>query len=460
MQQILAITWLTWKAAFRFRLFWVIVALLLICVVGLPLLLKDDGTARGFTQIILTYTLATISTLLGLSTLWLACGTLARDIEECQIQMVAVKPVARWQIWMGKWLGLVTLNASLLAISGAGVFALMQYRAARLPPEQLTALRNEVLVARESARPDDVSGEIQREAERRLQERLRSSPVAQVDLPEVRRQIVELVKAEYQVVPPGFLRMWEIKIPRPEELRTRPLQLRIKFNAANGDTMGTFTGLWQIGVPGQTPVHRLDPMSLAAETFHEFAIPAGLYDETGLLTITFVNANEIALLFPLDEGMEVLFPVGTFGGNFARGLGVIFCWMVLLATLGLTASSFLSFPVASFVSLSALLITLSSGTMASAVAEGTIAGWNAEKGTKGYTPLDELVIPAFKATLGVINLAKSFSPIDFLSTGRSITWGQLGMAITQIILVLGGILAVIGIAVFHRRELATAQGNQ
>lgn len=460
MQRVLAITWLTWKAAIRFRLFWILIALLLICVVGLPLLLKDDGTARGFTQIILTYTLATISTLLGLCTLWLACGTLARDIEECQIQMVAVKPVTRWQIWLGKWLGLVTLNAVLLAISGTSVFLLMQYRATRLPAEVQTALRSEVLVARESVRPEDVSAEIQEETERRFQERLKSTPVAQADLPEVRRQITELVKAEYQVVPPGFMRVWTIKVPQHAKLVNRPLQLRIKFNSADGSTLGTYTGLWQIGVPGETPVQRLDPMSLAPETHHEFPIPSGLFDKDGVLTITFVNANQTALLFPLDEGFEVLYPAGTFGANFARGLGIIFCWMVLLATLGLTASTFLSFPVAAFVSLSVLLITLSSGTMASAVSEGTIAGWNAEHGTKGYTLLDEVVIPAFKAALGVINLAKSFSPIDYLSTGRSITWSQLGMAVTQIIVVLGGALALIGISIFHRRELATAQGNQ
>ncbi|MEI2724019.1 MAG: hypothetical protein V9H26_10915 [Verrucomicrobiota bacterium] len=73
----------------------------------------------------LAYTLSTITALLGLSTLWLACGTLARDIEECQIQMVAVKPVARWQIWLGKWLGIVSLNAALLAISGLSVYGLV-----------------------------------------------------------------------------------------------------------------------------------------------------------------------------------------------------------------------------------------------------------------------------------------------------------------------------------------------
>src|SRR2546426_1730351 len=107
MQRLIAIATLTWKAAFRFRLFWVLTVLLLGSVIVLPLLLKDDGTARGFTQILLTYTLSVITTLLGFTTLWLACGTLARDVEDCQMQMVAVKPVARWEIWLGKWLGLL-----------------------------------------------------------------------------------------------------------------------------------------------------------------------------------------------------------------------------------------------------------------------------------------------------------------------------------------------------------------
>jgi len=69
------------------------------------------------------------------------------------------------------------------------------------------------------------------------------------------------------------------------------------------------------------------------------------------------------------------------------------------------------------------------------------------------------VVPTFRAALTVINLAKQFSPIDSLSTGRSITWGELGLAVSQIILLMGGILVVFGILVFNRRELATAQGT-
>jgi hypothetical protein len=71
-----------------------------------------------------------------------------------------------------------------------------------------------------------------------------------------------------------------------------------------------------------------------------------------------------------------------------------------------------------------------------------------------------VLIPAFKGVLAVISLVKNFSPIDALSSGRSITWGELGAAFAQIVLLLGGVLGITGVILFNRRELATAQGTQ
>ena len=311
MQRLLAIAWLTWKAAFRFRLFLVIAVLLLAAVVGLPMVIQDDGTARGFTQILLTYTLSAITGLLGLSTLWLACGTLARDIEECQMQVVATKPIARWQIWLGKWLGIMSLNAALLALSGACVYGLLQWRAAKLPAAEQTVLREQVLVARGSAKERNYDAEIDAATERILQGRLKNSPVDKVDVPEVRKQIREQVKADFQLVPPGYSRQWQIDLGFAKNfLKDKPLQLRVKFNSAQRSSSGTFVALWQVGVPETARLWRSEPMSLAPNTFHEFQIPPNLFDDQGVLTIIFVNPNDTSLLFPLEDGMEVLYPRG------------------------------------------------------------------------------------------------------------------------------------------------------
>src|SRR5208282_6359266 len=212
--------------------------------------------------------------------------------------------------------------------------------------------------------------------------------------------------------------------------------------------------------PNSQRVWQSQPMSLAPDTVHEFQVPPNLFDTNGILTIVAANLSDTAQLFPLEDGMEVLYPEGGFALNFVRGLGIIFCWMALMAALGLAAASFLSFPVAAFFSMAMLVVIFSSGTLADAVESGTVVGGNEETGVMGHSAADAVLIPVFKAMLTATRLVQNFSPIDSLSTGRVITWGELGLAFSQIVLLIGGIFTLAGIVLFHRRELATAQGTQ
>jgi hypothetical protein len=146
--------------------------------------------------------------------------------------------------------------------------------------------------------------------------------------------------------------------------------------------------------------------------------------------------------------------------NYVRALMVILCWMALLASIGLAASSFLSFPVASLASVSLLVLALSSSTMALVVNEGTVMRLDDTTMVVGSRVIDAVAVPVFRLLLGLIELAKDYSPIDAVSTGRSIPWGGLGAAFLKIVVLLGGGFALGGIFLFTRRELATAQGNQ
>ncbi len=458
MARILAIAQLTWKAAFRFRLFWVLCALLLGSVVLLPVLIKHDGTARGFTQILLTYTLSVITVLLGLSTLWLSCGILAREVEECQIQVLVTKPVARWQIWLGKWLGVTLLNLALLALAGGSVYVLIQWRASQLPPEQQRVLRNEIFVARAALKQPVPN--LDEYEEKVFQERITQSAVPPEQQAALRSSIREQLKAGLQVVPPGYQRTWNIDFGlRKNFLKGQPLYLRAKFHVAQTNVTGTYLGTWHVGEQG-SPNAFIKPMSLAPGTFHEFELPPNLFNAQGQLSIVFHNQNNAALLFPLDEGIEVLYREGGFALNFARGLLIMLFWLALLAALGLASASFLSFPVAAFFSLTMLVIALSSGTLASIVSEGTVMGSNHETGVPISGFFDRALLPVFKGILALLGLVQGFSPVESLSSGRSIGWGVLVRAFAQIVLLLGGIIAVCGMFIFTRRELATAQGTQ
>jgi len=162
-------------------------------------------------------------------------------------------------------------------------------------------------------------------------------------------------------------------------------------------------------------------------------------------------------VIPFDNGFEVLYREGGFALNFVRGLLIIACWLALLAAIGLAAATFLSFPVAAFVSASLLIVVLSSGTLATTVAEGSVFGADHETGKGSAGLIDMLLLPVFQGLLWIINLVQGFSPVDSLSTGRSIGWLQLARAFLQIVLVMGGLAAVAGMVILSRRELATAQ---
>jgi len=458
-KRILAIAGLTWKSAFRYRLFWILAALLAGAVVGLPLLLKDDGTAKGLTQILLTYTLSSVAALLGMATLWLSCGTLAKDVEECQLQMVTVKPISRWQVWLGKWLGILGLNAMLLALAGVAIFILLQWRAGRLSPDEQKVLRDEIFVARASVKESVPN--LKPRVEQILQQqisRMETQPTPS-EVAELRKQITERLNAVYTGVPPGVQRLWAIDMHRlPERTQNESLQLRVKFHAANPNPETTYDTYWRVG-PTNSSRAVLIHQVLPPDSFQEFQVPAHLLDEKRWLYIDFLNNNDTALMFPLEDGFELLYYENSFGINFIRGLMIIFCWLALLAAIGLAAASHLSFPVAAFASLALLLMGLSSGTLQTVVEQGTVVGYDPAAGGYGHSPIDIVFVPIFHGALKVIQLVEGFSPIDFLSTGRSITWTMLGLAVTQIVLLLGGIFCVMGIFLFSRRELATAQGN-
>ena len=101
--------------------------------------------------------------------------------------------------------------------------------------------------------------------------------------------------------------------------------------------------------------------------------------KTASWTIRFINRNDTALLFPIEDGFEILYREGGFGLNYVRGLGIILCWLGFFAALGLAAASFLSFPWPH--SFRAPSCSWHAGnTLSSVVSEGGIMGADHESG--------------------------------------------------------------------------------
>lgn len=458
MRRIFAIARLTLKAAVRYRLVWVLSGLLVLAVCVMPMFLKAVGRPQDISQLLITYSLSAVVGLLGFATLWLACGTLARDIEDCQLQMVTVKPIARWEIWVGKWLGIMIVNALLLAFSGLAVYAMLQYRVSKLTADEQKALREEVLVARGSVK--EPVTDIEPIVQQVFNERIKQQNVAAMDRNFVLQQVREQVKQEFQIVRPGTGRRWKLPLGLARfQSAGKPLFIRTKFTSSEKSASGTFVALWQVGIPDTPKLWRYQ-MSLAPDAYHQFEIPPDLFNDEGMLFVDFYNPNETSLLFQVEDGLEVLYPEASFGINFTRGLCIILLWLGLLAAIGLAASSLLAFPVAAFFSVGLMIIVFSSGTMAQALQEGTVWEVNHETGVADErAPVDYFILPVFRGALQLIGLVEEFSPIDSLSTGRSISWEQLGRAVLQVWVLLGGCFALFGVITLTRREIALPPGS-
>lgn len=461
MKSILAIARLTVKEAVRMKLIPAVAAALLILVGALPYMIETNGTAEMLTQVVLTYSISIVTLMLGLATIWLSCGTMARDIGDAQMQVVVTKPVARWQIWLGKWLGIMVLNGVLLSLSGAVIVGALHLRAKALSEEQREILRSKVMVARGNAKEARPFGETQILA--RMEQLKQKPEKAGLSQRVLRMDAIRELTRINELVPSGRLVIWDIDVSGVQDkIRDRPLHIRTRFYAANFSPSVTNMTLktdWEIGQPGRSRMFTYNrPMK--PEGFHEFQIPPNLPDSEGIIRISFANHNSTTLLFPLEDGLELLYPASSFGMNFARAMAVILCWLGLLTAVGLCGASFLSFPVATFLVFTLLMVISSGNLITEIVAEGSVAGIDHETGKSTFGYLDWFLVPLFRVLLFVVNAVQSVSPIDALSAGRVISWAQLGTAFGQITLLIGGLFGVVGSFIFTRRELAAAQSNQ
>ena len=445
---------LTVKSAVRFRVVQFLAVVLIALVVAFPLILRHDGTAHGLTQIILTYSMGSIITILCFATFWLAVGNLAREVEDGQIQMMATKPISFWKILLGKWLGIMSINLSLLLISAVAVQSLIQLRAQGLNDAERTILNQQILTARvplPASLPD-----FDALAREKLEANQARNPVEGFDRNTALTKIRESLVSTHQGVMPNQDKAWLFPAgTRAQALQSEESTFRVRFQTASSRREPTTlqTG-WIIGDPFATNHVRM-VTSLTTDTYHELPVPAGLVDTNGNLQLRFANITGEAVVFDINTQPEILVRESTFETNVFRAFGILFCWLGLAAAVGLAAASKLNFNVAVFFTSSLVLIGMFDGTITTVTQNGTIwAFHDAQEITLFHRALDATLVPVISFLNLLLRSITDYAPIEALSMGRSVTWFQLGTAVTQCWFVLGGLLTVLAVFAFNRRELA------
>ena len=475
----------------------VFVLLLVVSLPAMALTIEGDGTLKGRIQTFLAYSSSWTQLLLSLATILLAVGIVTEDVRAKTIFTVAAKPLARWQYLLGRWLGVVMLDAALVALAGGAIYGLSQHLR-RLGLGQIPsgvadsditdvdrlAVENEVFSARVARNPQpfDVTSAAEQRYQQLVEERgadalirerirgdlarARGAAPDEADVEErmrdgeLRERVVAKLKSDLrkqltearQLLPPGYgLELNFRGLSRPSEAG-RTVQLRYRLRRMGKGSAYRDAKLytkWRLSHPEKAfaPLYRSDPDGQMTSIM----VPSEAITDKGTLTLAYMNEPATMATVQLKlADVTLLYPVATFEGNFFRANLLILTRLAFLAAAGVLFGAFLSFKIAALSCLIVLLI----GIMSSFILEATAILPAASEPTALDYYSHYMVRTVF---LILPRLPLVSSPADALVEGKNIPWATVAVeagaeTALRALLALG-----IGWLIFRRRELARVQ---
>jgi ABC-type transport system involved in multi-copper enzyme maturation permease subunit len=352
--------------------------LLIVLVLSLPLLplLLDAGERLEYrVQFLLTWALGATTLLLGLLNVFLGCGSLSGDIDSNRIHMTLTKPLGRLEYLLGKWAGLVAVNALLVAVAGIGIYSFTRLLALSEATSQgdRYAVDERVLTARQSVRPTHPSGDAyEKQVEKVIDD-------FEKELPDAFRKDRQATR---QSIRDQYVRKWHTVFPDKvseyvfsglaQAKRTSPIvQLCIRpyGEGAGLDRADVSFALWVNGRPYPYRDGEHLPYILAGQTTHTIDIPTEAIDDKGVLKLTIENKNLVlpgaskptSIGLVPGKGLEILEPVGSFSQNYLKCLFIVWLKLAMIAAVAIAAATFLGFPMAVLLSLMIFLSAFGSG---------------------------------------------------------------------------------------------------
>jgi len=447
---ILAIAGIAIRNAIRSRVVVCLLAILAMVIFGLPLVVKGDGTIEGEIRVMLNYTLGLAGLILSLTALWAGCAAISSELAEKQIHLVVTKPVSRLQIWFGKWLGLMAITTALLAFCGFATYALLEWKLSggAITHDEHDRLRRSVLTALHVVKAAPV--DVEAEAKQMLAElRGRGAIPAGVSEARVLQAYRKELTIKASTLAMGQSRRWDFTVPQGTAKKSGIVQYRVSTSR-----MGTVpvVGVWQAGPPGGSAMFR-QVVTNAPGSQVTITLPHNIADAAGQVSIDYMNAETggVSVVFlPADEPV-LLVPADRFEWNFVRALLVVLARLAFIAAVGVTAGALFSMPVAGFLSLCLVLLLQMSAYISSTAQEEIIAPWHASR-DQAPDISDALFRILFNSIHAVIAPLEDRDALGAMAAGHLVSWLWVGQVVLIQVVLYGGALALIGTAIFNRRE--------
>ena len=465
------------REAMRMKIAVAFAAVALITIPLLPQWIDPTQPLRYQVQTYLSRSMDVMYLVCTFLTVFLGCATVAFEIRDRQAWLTLTKPVSRLSWLVGKWLGLLMINAAILAVATLAMYAFLVQVRSRPAQDILDALavEDEVLVARIGGVPDftRMAGE---ELQAAVEAEMKSDPNIRADLADGTRTEIEVKKQLARTIIESNLKSQRSISPGAERVYTftglgdsrtsgANLALRYKFFSGESDPNESYPVIFVFGEGEEESWS--DRKFIAAQT-NVIAVPGACVTANGTIKIKIINAgfNQEAregqnpyypgnstIAFDPD-GLELLYRVGGFGENLLRAQCVNLLKISFLAMLAVTCASILNFPVACLVVFSVFAAGSIGPFLATSVDEYHIR--TESVGLKVFEFIIRSVAGATEFSVRAFGEARANGP---LVEGRLISWWDVGRTFILIGVAWSGVLLVLGFTAFRRKELAIYSGQ-
>ena len=469
----LAIVKLTCRSAIRSHIFRLLLILLLLSIFLLPQTLIGDGTPRGDVQLFLQYCLGFAGFILCVSSVWLACSEVSSDVETAQLHMIAVKPVRRVVILLGKYTGVVLIHLALLLIAAAVIYIFLSVRlnSSKFTEEDRALLDAQVLTARAVYSPDrpDFNALAQQELDRRIAAaRERGQNVEQYQDDQRRREEFYEIRREL-IATRGLIEendavFWQFS-GLPDDLDDEDivfLRYTVYVNRYYTQDQNAVRGQWLFTVHyarpddngGETVVSDLAALpedDVLTSTRNEMPVPirTSFFIRDGRAELGFLNKDTktAELNFEEGKGPFLLVREAGFFSNYCRTILVLALGIMAITLLAASVAACLSLPIAIFFTAAYMLTGGLANYVVTSIPDAI--DYQAEyTGTFGYQ--------FGRLMLTMIVPLQDFFVSGRLASGELVSFGFIGGLFAMDVIVRTVPVFLIGAWIYTRRELALA----
>jgi ABC-type transport system involved in multi-copper enzyme maturation permease subunit len=284
--------------------------------------MSGDGTAGGKFKVFVTYSFLITSIILTIINISLSCSSISSESKKKTILLLGVKPIKRWEIILGKWFGVLTINIVLIVfflLSMTVSSILVSYDLKRNFPEYRNIFTTEVELFPSSvdqSSPPQVSG--------------LTSPS------EKSSKDYQGKKETYAVSPRGSMK-WTFR-----NIRKSPDKLFLSYRFRTSKIEEKILGHWLLGHPSLDKTFEL-VTNFSADKIHRLLIPEEAVSKEGEITIIYLNTDpsNVSVLFPKEE-FKILYPQGDYWINLIRGAVNIFLLVAFICSVGIFFSCIVS----------------------------------------------------------------------------------------------------------------------